>query len=115
FLAWFAVSVSVVVNRALYDLRNRSLLDAQRELEHARLEAAASRDRRTFAAIAYLPRQIVERIAADSLTPQWQAQRFASYILQRWGTSRLVKAASQHRGQNGKWVRVEALRILTLG
>jgi hypothetical protein len=80
------------------------------------MQAASSEGdaRRIQTILARLPRRIIEGIAADSITPSWQAQVFATYVVERWGAQRLVKAASGHRGERGKLKRVVALRILIL-
>jgi HEAT repeat protein len=117
-LAWIAVSAAVILNRVLYDLLRRSVRLAQTGAEAARFRTAASvvgSSRRIEATLARLPRPVIEHIAADSTTPRWQAQVFATYILERWESAPLVRAASTHKGEMEKWARIAALRILALG
>jgi hypothetical protein len=64
--------------------------------------------------LARLPRRIIERVAADSVTPRLQAEVLASYILSRWEPRHLVSAALRHRTGKEKKSRIAALRILEL-
>jgi HEAT repeat protein len=116
FLVWIAISLALILNRALYDVRARKVRFAQRQLEEARHQTAPFKgDEETVRALlARLPRKVIEAVAAHSGTPSWQAELFARYAIERWGSTELIEAASQ-RKRHRKWMRIEALRILVLG
>jgi HEAT repeat protein len=62
--------------------------------------------------LASLSRRTVERVAADSASPDWIAQAFATYRVEKWGWQGLVHQAQSQPGYGKKWKRVAALRIL---
>jgi HEAT repeat protein len=64
--------------------------------------------------LAQLPESVVEEIAADSLTPKWQAESLSAYVLRQRGSQGLIQQASKHHGPGGKRNRIAALRILAL-
>ncbi len=116
FWVWVEISALLLFDRIRYDFRHRFLRAATAELELIRKQASsiASKER-IEDLLSSLPRRVIEEVAADSMTPRWQAEVFASYVIDRWGAQRVIRAASSHRGEKEKWLRVEALRILTLG
>jgi HEAT repeat protein len=111
---WLGLTMVMLVNRGVYDLRHRSVRLARRELSGQGVHGSSGPERAKYVQriLARLPRRTVERIAADSNAPAWLAEAFADFGMTRWGVERLVRHASAHRSERGRWRRVAALRIL---
>ena len=110
-LTWAALSVYVLADRGLYDLRRRSV-DAAHDLLDPRLLDSGQRDDQLSDILAGLSRRTIERIAADASTPPALARAFAVSAASGDRSKRLVRRASSHRTELGRWRRVAALRIL---
>ncbi len=111
---WAGLSVYVLLNRVLYDLRHRELREGLKRLHHPSLAAASTRERLLAVEdIARpLPRRTIERIAADASLPDHIAETFACYAVSRWGVAHFIAAATRTRGWRIKWRRIAALHVL---
>ena len=105
-----ALSVWLLVDRAVHDRRRRALRLAWRRLRPD-APAPAPRDPRLQSVLERVPRRTIERHAADQATPIWVAQALAEHALER-DPGRLLKEAVAHRGERGRWRRIAALHIL---
>jgi HEAT repeat protein len=110
FLLWFAVSLFVLVNRAIYDVRLGFVRSARRLVAH-RFEAGRADAGELGLALRCLPRRTIERVAADTASEPRLAEAFAAHAT-RQDRPRLVEAASAHTSEAAKWRRIAALRIL---
>jgi HEAT repeat protein len=108
FLLWLGISLFVVITRALYDVRERGAAAARRALAERNC-----RDDEFAELVGRLPRRVVERIAAESSTPEHVAQPFSSHAFAR-SVTRLLRRAERHRDEGSKWRRIAALRIVVL-
>jgi HEAT repeat protein len=113
-LAWVCLSAFVILSRALYDRRHGAVRDTQRRLRASIVVSSEGHMLVPDSLLAQLPESVVEEIAADSLTPKWQAETLASYVLRQRGKQELIQRASTHHGPGGKRSRIAALRILAL-
>ena len=110
FVLWLAVSLFVLVNRAIYDVRLGFVRSARRLLAN-RFEAGRADAGELGRALRCLPRRTIERVAADSASEPRLAEAFAAHAVQS-DRPRLVEAASAHASEAAKWRRIAALRIL---
>jgi HEAT repeat protein len=108
-LLWTALSVWLLVDRAIHDRRWRTLELAWRRLRPA--PGAATGGSPVRAILERVPRRTIERHAADQATPIWVAQALAEHALER-DPRRLLREAASHRGERGRWRRIAALHIL---
>jgi HEAT repeat protein len=110
FALWFGVSLFVLVNRAIYDVRLGFVRTARRLIER-RFEADGPHAERLGRTLRRLPRRTVERVAADTASEPRLAEAFAAHAVQR-DRPRLFETASAHTSEAAKWRRIAALRIL---
>lgn len=116
---WSILAAVILATRVLHDRRQRELRSIRRLLQSAGVASEAAgkvlltRGAQSILATTRLHRRPLERVAADSSTPVWLAELLSLHLLVKWGANRLVRQASSHRGQAGKWRRVAALRILS--
>lgn len=116
---WALLAAVILATRVLDDRRQRELRSIRRLLQSAGVASEAggkvwlTRRAESILATIRLHRRPLERVAADSSTPVWLAELLSLHLLGKWGANRLVRRASSHRGQGGKWRRVAALRILS--
>ena len=106
---WAALSVWLLVDRAIHDRRWRRLELAWRRLRPAAGEAGQPAPVRSI--LERVPRRTIERHAADQATPIWVAQALAEHAVER-DPRRLLREAASHRGERGRWRRIAALHIL---
>jgi HEAT repeat protein len=88
---WAALTALVLVNRLLYDWRQRRL--------------------QNIAGLRTLSRREVYRIIARPSTPDSVAKACAAYVMQRWGLDAIIRDATRHT-RFTKWRRVSALLVL---
>ncbi|HEY2382402.1 MAG TPA: HEAT repeat domain-containing protein [Terriglobia bacterium] len=102
------------MNRLIYDRQRRLAQRIRRQLnETHELVSRLATHEEILPVLQRLPRKTIEAIAVESRTLPWQARIFAMYVVQHWGAGGLVRAASRPL-LGGKWLRIEALRILAL-
>jgi hypothetical protein len=113
FLIWAIVSVLVIVNRLLYDRRQRRLVDIARALADPTLEALPPLERSPAVrrSLRRLSRRAVYRMVASSEYPKWLTEVFAAYALEYLGPSRMLRDASNISWRS-KWRRISALFAL---
>lgn len=105
-LVWVALTLALIGSRAIYDRHRRNM----------RAAVAAFRPRfQLHPDLDSLPRKVIEAVAADSRTNLRQAEVFARYAITKWDPAELISAAAGRNRRSGKWMRIEALRILVLG
>lgn len=113
-VAWLAVSGSILALRWLYDRRSRPAREAARILADRGL-LEPEREARLEAALARVPRRVLERVAADSDTPPEVARALARRALRGRHGARIAGRAAVGRGLRRRWDRVAALRVVALG
>lgn len=113
-ILWLGLSIYVVLNRVLYDLRRRALRRAQAELADPSLSGRPpfERSRRVEGILARLPRRAIDRVVADVSLPGFLSETFAAYSVARWGIDRVLRQASTPTGRFLKWRRLAALSVL---
>lgn len=109
-IVWIGLSTFVVINRLLYDRRERRLIGIARELSNPSLMALPNGDRSPSIRriLAGLTRRAVYRMIASTSLPTTVTEMCAAYALDRWGLSQMIRDAAAHRRRR-KWRRISAL------
>ncbi len=113
FAVWSGVSAFVVVNRMLYDRRNRRLIGIARSLADPAVAALAPLDRSPAIRqiLSRLSRRAVYRMVASTVFPVAVTEVCAAYAIERWGLPQMILDARGQRGRR-KWRRISALFAL---
>lgn len=111
---WLLTSGWVVVDRLLYDRRERLILEIERALGYPALAALPTRERgpEIRRMLARLPKLVVYRMTANADLPAWVRESCAAYSLEHIGLKRMLRDATPHRGTRRKWRRISALHAL---
>lgn len=111
---WVVLSLYVVLNRLIYDVRRRTLRQAQAELGDPALSGRPpfERSRRVEGILARLSKRAVHRVVADVSLPGFLSETFAAYAVTKWGIDRVLRHASRPTGRFLKWRRLAALSVL---
>lgn len=113
FAAWTAVSAFVVLNRVLYDRRDRRLLDMARSLTDPAIASLPALDRSPAIRriLSRLSRRALYRMVASRELPAPVTEICAAYAIERWGLPQMIRDASGQRRRR-KWRRISALFAL---
>jgi HEAT repeat protein len=113
FAVWAGVSSFVVVNRMLYDRRERRLTSIARALADPALASFAPIDRAPAirGILSRMSRRAVYRMVASTVLPVSITEACAAYAIERWGLPQMVLDAQGQRGRR-KWRRISALFAL---
>ncbi len=111
-LVWFGLSLYVLLDRLVYDLRQRRSRLALAALGSPELEtlAPAARAEAVQAILDRLSAATQDRLVADPRMPQHVVEAFAAGLLARRGLARLLRDSSRPVGN--KWRRISALVVL---
>jgi HEAT repeat protein len=113
YLIWLGLAAYVLITRAIHDAMHRNLR-ATRVLLRQKIDEAATPSeltRELERLLERVPLRQLERAAADSSTPDWLGHPVATYVAKRL-SRRLIRRASRHRTERGRWRRIAALQIL---
>ena len=110
---WTCVSAFVVVNRLLYDRRNRRLIGIARSLTDPAVASLAplGRSPAIRRILSRLSRRAVYRMVASTELPVSVTEICAAYTIERWGLPQMILDAKGQRGRR-KWRRISALFAL---
>jgi HEAT repeat protein len=113
YLVWLGLAAYILITRAIHDAAHRTLRETQALLSPKVDEATtpAARTRELERLLGRLPLRRLERVAADASAPEWLGRPVAAYVAKR-RTRRLIRRASSHRTERGRWRRIAALQIL---
>jgi HEAT repeat protein len=113
FAVWTGVSAFVVVNRMLYDRRDRRLIGIARSLADPAVASLAPLDRSPAIRriLSRLSRRAVYRMVASTVLPVSVTEICAAYTIERWGLSQMILDAWGQRRRR-KWRRISALFAL---
>jgi len=110
---WVAVSAFAVLNRLLYDRRERRLMNITRALtdpEVARLPPL-ERSPAIERVLALLPRRVIYALVATTAYPAWVTEVCAAYSLEYPGLPRMMRDAAAG-ARRRRWRRISALFAL---
>jgi HEAT repeat protein len=104
----------VVANRWIYNATHSSVETARKKLGRTEFKTLSPSERSGYLQelLRDIPRRTIERVASSSFTPDWMAESFAVYLVDRWGIEVFVHRAQPRKGWVPKWRRIAALRIL---
>ena len=113
FAVWAGVSAFVVVNRMLYDRRDRRLAGIARSLADPAVASLPPLDRSPAIrrVLSRLSRRAVYRMVASTVLPVPVTEACAAYTIERWGLPQMILDAQGRRGRR-KWRRISALFAL---
>lgn len=112
-LLWLAMSAWIVVDRMLFDARNRGLGWASQELRAPALAALPPAERldRVRAILHGLPTRSLERLVMDTSLPRWVRDACTAEAVRARDPDKLLAAARNVPG-TGKWAHIAALFLL---
>jgi len=112
-LLWLAMSGWIVVDRMLFDARNRGLGWASQELRAPELAAlpAAERLARVQAIVQRLPMRALERLVMDISLPRWVRDACSAQVVRARDPDKLLAAARNLPGTR-KWAHIATLFLL---
>ena len=113
-LVWLAFSGWVVIDRLVYDRRQRQLGLIHRALSDPRLADLSAGERSAFVKrlLGGMPTHVIYRMAGDDEVPAWVREECARMSLAAIGLPQMLRDATPHRGARAKWRRVSALHVL---
>jgi hypothetical protein len=112
--SWALLTGWMLAGRALHELSHRGVrVRGHRLVPRGPEESPELHAERARGLLARLPLSAIERLAADAGMPRWLSDPFARHVLERKGAE-VLRAASAHRGERGRWRRIAALRVLAL-
>jgi HEAT repeat protein len=113
YLVWLGLAAYILITRAIHDATHRTLRSTQALLRPKIDEATtpAERTRELERLLGSLPLRHLERVAADTSAPEWLVRPVAVYVVRRL-SRRLIRRASSHHTERGRWRRIAALQIL---
>ena len=100
---WILTTALVLVGRVVYDWTDGKVRDAAESLTES-----ADFDRR----VEEISRRTLERVAADTATPQALAGALARWLVARWGSATYQERARSPLAGARRWRRITALHIL---
>lgn len=112
-LSWLAMSAWILVDRMLFDARNRGLGWASQELRAPGLAALSPAERlaRLQAIVHGLPMRSLERLVMDTSLPRWVRDACSAKVVRARDPDKLLAAARNAPG-TGKWAHIAALFLL---
>jgi HEAT repeat protein len=113
FAVWAGVSAFVVVNRMLFDRRDRRLIEIARALADPAVASLAPMDRSPAIRriLSRLSRRAVYRMVASTVLPVSVTEICAAFTIERWGLPQMILDAEGQRRPR-KWRRISALFAL---
>lgn len=113
FVVWLGSSAFVVINRLLYDHRERRLMAITRELTEPALALLPPLERSPAirGILSRKSRRALYRMVATPEFPIWVTDICAAYAIEKWGLPRMMLDAATHRRRR-KWRRISALFAL---
>ena len=110
---WLAMSAWIVVDRMLFDARNRGLGWASRELRAPTLAALSPAERlaRLRTIVHGMPMRSLERLVMDASLPRWVRDACSAEVVRARDPDKLLAAARNVPG-TGKWAYIAALFLL---
>lgn len=110
---WLAMSGWIVVDRMLFDARNRGLGWASQELRAPALAALPPAERlaRVQAIVHGLPMRSLERLVMDTSLARWVRDACSAEVVRARDPGKLLAAARNVPG-TGKWAHIAALFLL---
>ena len=112
-LLWLAMSGWILVDRMLFDARNRGLGWASRELRAPALAVLPPAERlaRVQAIVQRLPMRSLERLVMDTSLSRWVRDACSALVVRAGRPDKLLAAARNVAG-TGKWTHIAALFLL---
>jgi HEAT repeat protein len=111
---WLVLSVWVVIDRLVYDRRERQLGLIRRSLGDPRLGELSYGERAAFVAqlLDRVPTHVIYKMGADDQFPAWVREECARMSLAVIGLPQMLRDAKPHRWTRDKWRRISALHVL---